>query len=126
MNAAVNFYGKLLRRRRGVAQEPERYANPAQAFSALREHSHLSRESLAFKLAISVPMLEKIESGAYGGSPQLDTVDRAIALATAYQLPSLAKYLGFIHTHLRMKPRRGPRPAGQNELWYMPEREGVS
>ncbi len=126
VNPAAQFYAKVLHRRRPMPQEPARYANPAQAFSFLREHSHMERELLAFKLGISVPQLMKIEAGAYGGQPQMDTVNRAIELANSYRLSGLATYLGFIHTHLRLKPRRGPKPAGTQEPWYSPEREGVT
>ncbi len=126
MNPAVNFYREVLNRRRPAAREPERYVNTAHAFGALREHAHMSREEFAFKLGLSLPMVVKIEAGSYGGNPQLDTVDRARELAADYGLPSVAMFLKHIHTHLRTKPRRGPKPASRGDVWYYPEREGVT
>src|SRR6202030_2432048 len=97
-----------------------------QAFTFLREHSQMDRGTFAFKLGVSVPMVEKIESGAYGGHPQMETVSRGIELAENFRLPIMVVYLGHIRTHLRLKPRRGPKPATQQDVWYYPEREGVS
>lgn len=125
VNAAVQFYVEVLKRRRPTPYEPERYVNPAQAFSALRKYSYISREEMAFKLGISVSMLEKIEAGAHGGQPQLQTVDRALILARDYHLPGVERFLGFIHTKLRTMAKRGPKPIGQTP-WYEEEQQGVS
>ncbi len=125
-NPAVEILLEALMRRRPQPKEPVRYANPAHAFGTLRRYAYLTQEQMAFKLFISKPMLEKIETGAYGGSPQIATVERAIELAKDYFLPGIATYLKHYYTHLRMKPRRGPRPASYDEVWYNPEREGVS
>ncbi len=125
-NVGAVIIAMILERWRPQPREAPRYISPAQAFSDLRRFAYLTRAQMAAKLGLSEVALQKIEGGMVGGNPQLDTIERAMEIASDYHLPNIITFLTIYHSHIRTKPRRGPKPASRSDKWYDIAREGVS
>jgi hypothetical protein len=117
-NPAAYLLGRLLRIKRPQTIEPVNgYTTQAEAITVLMQVSHLNREAMAFKLGISVSMLDKASSGTIGGTFHISTLERAETLAKLCNLPKMVKFFHVLHTHYRKNSKMGAVRNPSTEWW---------
>ena len=116
-NEAAALIERLLRLKRPQLKEKESYFSMAEALTILSRVSGLSREDVAFRLGISVSMLDKATAGVHGGNLNAIELERVIVLARECNLPRMVEYLRIMHIEARSRPIRGTK-VGEGRKWW--------
>jgi hypothetical protein len=104
-NHAAILIHRILRIRRPRPVEPDQYESQSEALMILRRHLSLTRDQMAFKLGLTVPMLDKAESGTL--RLQLDELTRVEKLARISNLPVMSRFFHILHISTRQHKKLG-------------------
>ena len=116
-NPAAYMLGRLLRLKYPQVQEQAEYSTQAEALTILMKVSHLNREQLAFRLGVSVPMIDKATAGTYGGNFHSETLEKCEELARLCNLPVMVKFFHVLKTYSLKNVKRGVMRDPTTDWW---------
>lgn len=125
-NPAAFLLGRLLRVKRPQVREQLEYSSQAEALTILMQVSDLGREQMAFRLGISVSMLDKATAGQPDGRFHADTLKNAIELASICNLPVMSKFFHILRVHSINTIKRGSNKKRIAKTWWDEEQESRS
>lgn len=125
-NPAAFLLGRLLRIKRPKVREQLEYSSQAEALTILMQVAGLNREQMAFRLGISVSMLDKATAGQPDGRFHADTLKNAIELASICNLPVMSKFFHILQVHSINNIKRGSNKKKIAKNWWDEEQESRS
>lgn len=125
-NPAAFLLGRLLRVKRPQVREQLEYSSQAEALTILMQMSDLGREQMAFRLGISVSMLDKATAGQPDGRFHADTLKKAIEMASICNLPVMSKFFHILRVHSINNIQRGSNKKKIAKNWWDEEQESRS
>lgn len=125
-NPAAFLLGRLLRIKRPQIREQLEYSSQAEALTVLMRVADLGREQMAFRLGISVSMLDKATADQPDGRFHADTLKKAIELAAMCNLPVMSRFFHILRVHSINNVKRGSNKKKIAKNWWDEEQESRS